>query len=137
MSATSAPVVVNLGAVGRASVALARWYRRLVATGDADVGELGVARAELAALPFQPGRLGRAVQLVVGGGGDATDEEIVAAVILLSDAATRAGEALPAPAPVASRYRSNPRGRRRSPEAVQPTLPGLDFDATPGRVRWG
>lgn len=135
MSTPPDAVVVDLGAVGRASVTLARWYRRLVSTGEADVDELGLARAELAALPVQPGRLGRAVRLVVGGGDEASDEEIVAAVSLLCDAADRAAQALPAPVPVASAMPQRPRRRRRSPEVVQPTLPGLDLDATPGRVR--
>lgn len=135
MSATSDPVVVDLGAVGRASVTLARWYRRLVSTGEADVDELGLARAELAALPVQPGRLGRAVRLVVGGGDEASDEEIVAAISLLCDAADRAAQPLPAPMPVASAMPQRRRRRRRSPEAVQPSLPGLDLDATRGRVR--
>jgi hypothetical protein len=135
VSATSDPVVVDLGAVGRASVTLARWYRRLVSTGEADVDELGLARAELAALPVQPGRLGRAVRLVVGGGDGASDDEIVAAVSLLCDAADRAAQALPAPVPVAFAMPQRPRRRRRSPEVVQPMLPGLDLDATPDRVR--
>jgi hypothetical protein len=133
--ATSDPVVVDLGAVGRASVTLARWYRRLVSTGEADVDELGLARAELAALPVQPGRLGRAVRLVVGGGDGASDDEIMAAVSLVCHAADRAAQALPAPVPVVSAMPQRPRRRRRSPEVVQLMLPGLDLDATPGRVR--
>ena len=132
MSATSDPVVVDLGAVGRASVALARWYRVLVATGEADVDELGQARAELAALPVQPGRLGRAVQLVVGGGDDASDEEIVAAVSLLCDAATRAAQAPPAVAVTEA-----PHWPRRRRNVVQPTLPGLGIGETSSRSSLG
>ena len=112
-------MVVDLGAVGRASVALARWYRGLVSTGEADPTELGSARADLAALPAQPGPLGRAVQLVVDGGDNATDDEIVAAVALLCDAASRAG---PAPVPAGA---ASARPGTRLARPVQPTLPGM------------
>jgi hypothetical protein len=130
VSAESDPVVVDLGAVGRASVALARWYQGLVATGEADVDELGQARAELAVLPVQPGRLGRAVQLVVAGGDDASDEEIVAAVSLLCDAAARAAQAAPT-TPPAQVPRPSPLAHRRR-GVIQPTLPGLDPGEPPG-----
>ena len=126
MSAESDPVVVDLGAVGRASVALARWYRGLVATGEGDIDELGRARTELATLPAQPGRLGWAVRLIVCGGDDATDEEIVAAVSLLCDAASRA--AGPA-APIAIQSAAVAPLRRRwcqDATVTQPTLPGLE-----------
>ena len=132
MSATSDPVVVDLGAVGRASVALARWYRGLVATGEGDVDELGRARLELATLPAQPGRLGWAVRLIVRGGDDATDEEIMAAVSLLCDAATRAAQAPPAVAVTEAPHR--PRRRRN---VVQPTLPGLGIGETSSRSSLG
>ena len=124
MSTPPDAVVVDLGAVGRASVALARWYRGLVATGEGDVDELGRARMELATLPAQPGRLGWAVRLIVCGGDDATDEEIVDAVSLLCDAAGRAGQAAP-PDRAGQAPRPSPRSRRRA-EVTQPTLPGLD-----------
>ena len=135
MSMPTDAVVVDLGAVGRASAALARWYRGLVATGEADVDELGRARAELAALPVQPGRLGRAVQLVVAGGDDASDEEIVAAVSLLCDAATRAAQA-PLAVAVTEADRPPPRPRRRR-DVVQPTLPGLGLGEIPTRPASG
>lgn len=133
MSPAAEAVVVDLGAVGRASVALARWYRGLVATGEGDVDELGHARAELAALPAQPGPLGRAVELLVCGGDNATDAEIVAAVSLLCDAASRAAPAPPAapevppPPPPPARRR-----RRRGPVVTQPSLPGLDAQIVTG-----
>lgn len=116
-------IVVDLGAVGRASVALAHWYGGLVATGEGDVAELRRARAELAELPAQPGPLGRAVQLLVGGGEHASDEEIMAAVSLLCDAASRA---TPAPRPSSLAARRPPRPR---PAPVQASLPGLDQDS--------
>ncbi len=124
MSTPAGAVIVDLSAVGRASVALARWYRGLVATGKGDVNELGRARAALAALPAQHGRLGRAIELVVCGGEHASDEEVVAAVSLLCDAATRAGAppgpvAVPTPAALPGR-------RRRTRIVTQPSLPGLD-----------
>ncbi len=130
MSAFDA-VVVELGAVGRASLALARWYRGLVVTGEGDVGELGQARADLASLPAQPGPLGRAIQVVVCGGDDATDDEILAAVSLLCDAASRAADPpepiaaqRPAPVPVARRRRRPPGRPAPSPSAAeQPCLP--------------
>ena len=125
MSTPADAVVVDLGAVGRASATLARWYRGLVATGEGDIHELTRARAELATLPAQPGRLGRAVRLIVCGGDDATDEEIVAAVGLLCDAASRA--AGPS-APIAIQSAAvAPLRRRRGQTATvnQPTLPGL------------
>ena len=125
MSTPPDAVVVDLGTVGRASAALARWYRGLVATGEGDVDELGRARAELATLPAQPGRLGWAVRLIVCGGDHATDEEIVAAVNLLCDAASRAGGPS-APIAVQSAAVAPPRRRRgRGATVIQPTLPGL------------
>ena len=127
MSTPPDAVVVDLGAVGRASAALARWYRGLVATGEGDVDELGRARAELATLPAQPGRLGWAVRLIVCGGDDATtDQEIVAAVSLLCDAASRAaGPSTPTAIQSAA---AAPLRRRRNQAATvtQPTLPGLE-----------
>lgn len=127
MSAHPDAVVVDLGAVGRASVALARWYRGLVATGEGDVDALGRARMELATLPAQPGRLGWAVGLIVCGGDDATDEEIVVAVNLLCDAASRAGGPL---TPIAVQSAAvGPLRRRRDrggATVTQPTLPGLE-----------
>lgn len=125
MSGPADAVVVDLGAVGRASVALARWYRRLVATGEGDVGELGRARAELASLPAQPGRLGSAIRLIVCGGDDATDEDIVAAVSLLCDAASRAAEPS-APVAIHSAAVAPLRRRRGRATVTQPTLPGLE-----------
>lgn len=118
------PVVVDLGAVGRASVALARWYRGLLATGEGDVDELRQARADLAALPAQSGRLGRAVELVVAAGDDASDDEIVAAVVLLSDAAGRAAKT---PTPEAGEIAAPVRAAapRRGPRLTQPSLPGF------------
>lgn len=117
------PVVVDLGAVGRASVALARWYRGLLDTGEGDVDELRQARADLAALPAQGGRLGRAVQLVVAGGDDASDEEIVAAIVLLSGAAGRAAKTTaPMPRAIATPVRA---AARRRPGVIQPSLPGF------------
>ena len=131
MSPAADAVVVDLGAVGRASVALARWYRGLVATGEGDVDELGQARADLAALPAQPGPLGRAIDLLVCGGDDASDAEIVDAVSLLCDAASRAARApVPVvPPPPAPRPR-----RRRPPAATQPSLPGFAVPDTPAPV---
>lgn len=141
MSGPTDAVVVDLGAVGRASAALARWYTDLVATGEGDVDELGQARADLAALPAQPGRLGRAIELVVRGGDDASDAEIVAAVSLLCDAASRAASsasvAPPPFAPSASAplsARAPGQRRRRSPSVIQPSLPGFDGPAAPGSV---
>ncbi len=126
MSTPPDAVVVDLGAVGRASVALARWYRGLVATGEGDVDELGRARMELATLPAQPGRLGRAVRLIVCGGDDATDEEIVAAVNLLCDAASRAAGPS-APTAIQSAAVAPLRRRRgRAGTVTQPALPGLE-----------
>ncbi len=130
MSATDA-VVVDLGAVGRASLALARWYRGLVATGEGDVGELGQARADLAALPAQTGPLGRAIDLLVCGGDDASDAEIVDAVSLLCDAASRAAGA---PVPVVPPPPA-PRPRQRRPPAVtQPSLPGFGVPDAPAPI---
>jgi hypothetical protein len=119
-------VVVDLGAVGRASVALARWYRGLVATGEGDVAELGRARAELASLPPQPGRLGWAVRVIVCGGDDATDEEIVAAVSLLCDAASRAAGPSAPVAVHAAAVAPLRRRRGRVATVTQPTLPGME-----------
>lgn len=142
MSAFDA-AVVELGAVGRASLALARWYRGLVVTGEGDVGELGQARADLASLPAQPGPLGRAIQLVVCGGDDATDDEILAAVSLLCDAASRAADPpepvapppTPTPVPVARRRRRVPGRPAPSPSASeQPCLPGFSPSGDP-RIR--
>lgn len=125
MSVPAQSVVVDLGAVGRASVALARWYAGLVANGEADVAELARARAELGTLAPQPGPLGRAVALVVSGGDDATDAQVMAAVALLCDAAGRAGSdiaAAPGPRP-----KRRPQTTTASTAVVaQPTLPGLD-----------
>ena len=110
-------VLINLAAVGRASRPLAGWWTRLLISGEADVDELERARRLLEALPPQPGRLGRAVALVVSGGRDATQAETVAAVELLALAAARSG-------PVA-RVRSASRPRWRRP-VFQPPLPGIE-----------
>lgn len=126
MSTYPDAVVVDLGAVGRASAALARWYRGLVATGEGDVDELGRARLELATLPAQPGRLGWAVRLIVCGGDDATDAEIVDAVNLLCDAASRAGGPSTPIAVRSAAVAPLRRRRDRGATVTQPTLPGLE-----------
>ena len=125
MSTPPDAVVVDLGAVGRASAALARWYRGLVANGEGDVDELGRARMELATLPAQPGRLGWAVRLVVCGGDDPTDEEVVAAVNLLCDAASRAAGPSTTTAIQSAAVAPRRRRRGRAATVTQPTLPGL------------
>ena len=114
--AVSSGVLINLAAVGRASRPLADWWTRLLVSGEADVDELERARRLLEALPTQPGRLSRAVALVVSGGRDATQAETVAAVELLALAAARSR-------PI-TRVRSASRPRWRRPVS-QPPLPGF------------
>lgn len=110
--------VIELGDVGQASMKLARWYRRLVTTGEGDPGELAEAQSRLRELPSQPGPLGRAVALVAAGGAGASDADMIAAVELLCRAAARA---IPPPT------RRNGRRRRLSQAgSVQLALPGLD-----------
>jgi len=113
----SSGVLINLAAVGRASRPLADWWTRLILSGEADIDELERARRLLEALPPQPGRLGRAVALVVSGGRDATQTETVAAVELLALAAACSG-------PIA-RVRSASGSRWRQP-VPQPPLPGFE-----------
>lgn len=69
--------VIELGDVGQASMKLARWYRRLVTTGEGDPGELAEAQSRLRELPSQPGPLGRAVALVAAGGAGASDADMI------------------------------------------------------------
>lgn len=109
--------LIDLATVGRASRPLARWWNKLLEHGDADLMELERARRALDELPPQPGRLGRAIALVVGARG-APDADVVGAVELLCLAATRAGAVVAAP---------SGRSRRGQPSRFgeQPALPGL------------
>ncbi len=116
--------IIELGDVGRASAKLDRWYRRLLVTGQGDPRELAEAQAQLRALPAQPGRLGRAIALVISGGAGASDEEMIAAVELLCRAAARATPQ--------SRRAARRRRRRGQVGPAQLVLPGLE--AMPAQV---
>mgnify|MGYP000509970449 CR=1 FL=1 len=83
MSATSDPVVVDLSAVGRASVTLARWYRRLVSTGEADIDELvaSVVRDRRLAAEMVDAMGDRPVVLLRGHGLTSTGAGVAEAVL--------------------------------------------------------
>lgn len=111
--------LIDLAAVGQASRPLARWWNELLEHGDADLLELERARRALDDLPPQPGRLGRAVTLVVGAGLDVPDSDVICAVELLCLAATCGGQV---PASFSSCQSHKP---RLNPMSHQPALPGL------------
>lgn len=122
--------VVDLVAVGRASAALARWWQDFLADPAAageHLGQLEEARHHLQALGPLPGRLGRAVAVVVGGGAPTAKESVDAIALLAAVANWPAARA-----PETTRQlprRSAPRQpRARSREALsaqQPSLPGM------------
>lgn len=122
--------VVDLVAVGRASAGLARWWQDFLADPAAageHLGQLEEARHHLQALGPLPGRLGRAVAVVIGGGGP-TAKESVDAIALLATVANWPGAQAPEttrqlPPRVASeRLRAGSRG---ASNAQQPSLPGM------------
>lgn len=120
--------VVDIVAVGTASLPLARWWRSFLANPEA-AGEhleyLEEARRRLQALPPLPGRVGRAVTAVVAGGGGTPAQSVEAIGLLVALADRVAAPGSPQPIPTgeqATRGRSGAEGRRR---LNQQTLPGM------------
>ncbi len=119
--------VVDLVAVGRASTGLARWWREFLVDPDRageHLRQLEEARCRLAALGPVPGRLGRAVALVVAGGGPSAAES-VRAIELLAAIADRAGVASPTSRRRVSRASASTARSRAATGGAQPSLPGL------------
>ncbi len=121
--------VIDIVAVGRASLPLARWWRGFLADPEAageHLDELERARRHLRALGTVPGRLGQAVAVVVAGGG-ATVAESVEAIEFLTALADRAPAAEPtrltSPPPPSGRNAAAARTGRR--DLAQQTLPGM------------
>jgi hypothetical protein len=91
--------LIDLAVVGRASRALALWWDAYLDGGDVSVTGLDTARRELAMVPAQAGKLGRALALIVDVQGRAPLDAIVDAVALLTRTVAMAGPTASSPPP--------------------------------------
>ncbi|HSH59628.1 MAG TPA: hypothetical protein VK988_08320, partial [Acidimicrobiales bacterium] len=120
--------IIDIVAVGRASLPLARWWQRFLADPDAageHLDDLEEARARLRELGPVPGRVGRAIAVVVMGGG-ATAAQSVEAIELLNGLADHVAAQGPTDPGPPTRPARIPRGRARTGHrGDQQTLPGM------------
>jgi hypothetical protein len=81
--------IVDLVAIGAAAQPLAAWWRRLLELGQPGLHRLDEARQALTALGPIPGRLGRAIDLIVACDTATPDTEMAAAIAMLVELADR------------------------------------------------
>lgn len=115
MSATSSNSIVDLVAIGEAAQPLAIWWRRLLDLGQPGLGRLDQARHALTALGPVPGRLGRAIDLIVACDTATPDTEMAAAIAMLVELADRVHPGAADTAPNRARGAAPPTPARRRP----------------------
>ena len=118
--------IVDLVAIGKAAQPLAIWWRRLLDLGQPGLQRLDQARQALTALGPIPGRLGRAIDLIVACDTATPDTEMAAAIAMLVELADRVHPPGPDAAPHAASETAPAPAHRRPTAPVageQMTLP--------------
>ncbi len=109
MPATSSHSIVDLVAIGEAAQPLAIWWRRLLDLGQPGLQRLDQARHALTALGPVPGRLGRAIDVIVACDTATPDTEMAAAIAMLVELADRVHPPAPTRRPMRPAKRRPPR----------------------------